>query len=152
MTEPLRITFDVACPAEHAFLVWTTRLSQWWPADHTVSGDAADIVLEGHIGGRIFERTRAGVVHEWGEITTWEPPQRFGYVWYLRQDRADATEVEIVFVDLERAATRVEIEHRGWERLGAKGSELRQRNNAGWRGLLPHLIAACEATTNSTEA
>lgn len=151
VTEPLRITFDVACSAEHAFLVWTTRLSQWWPADHTVSGDAADIVLEGHIGGRIFERTRAGAVHEWGEITTWEPPLRFGYVWYLRQDRADATEVEILFVGLDRAATRVEIEHRGWERLGARGSELRRRNNAGWRGLLPHLIAACE-TTNSTEA
>ena len=150
MSEPLRITFDVACSAAHAFLVWTTRLSRWWPADHTVSGDAADIVLEGHIGGRIFERTRAGTIHEWGEITTWEPPQRFGYLWYLRQDRADATEVEIVFVDLERDATRVEIEHRGWERLGAKGSELRERNNAGWRGLLAHFVAACEAT-NSTE-
>jgi hypothetical protein len=144
--EPLRITFDVACPVEHAFRVWTTRISQWWPADHTVSGDPAEIILERYLGGRIFERTAAGSVHEWGEITTWEPPKRFGYLWYLRQDRADATDVEIVFIDLARTATRVEIEHRGWERLGAKGSELRRRNHAGWRGVMPHLIAACEAT------
>jgi Activator of Hsp90 ATPase homolog 1-like protein len=144
--EPLRISFEVACPVEHAFRVWTTRISQWWPADHTVSGDPAEIVLEGGVGGRIFERTATGTIHEWGEITTWEPPERFGYLWYLRQDRADATDVEIVFIDLARTATRVEIEHRGWERLGAKGSELRRRNNAGWRGVTPHLIAACEAT------
>lgn len=150
-TEPLRITFDIACPAEHAFRVWTTRLGQWWPADHTVSGDPADIVLEGRVGGRIVERSTAGAVHEWGEITTWEPPQRLGYLWYLRQDRADASEVEIVFIDLGHATTRVEIEHHGWEHLGSKGSELRRRNNAGWRALLPHFVAAC-AATDSTEA
>jgi hypothetical protein len=40
------------------------------------------------------------------------------------------------------AATRVEIEHRGWERLGTRAQLLRDRNQAGWTTLLPHFVAA----------
>ena len=43
------------------------------------------------------------------------------------------------------AATRIEIEHSGWEQLGAAGREWRDRNQAGWQTLLPHFAAA--ATT-----
>jgi uncharacterized protein YndB with AHSA1/START domain len=143
VTEPLRLSFDVDCAPEHAFQVWTAKLSQWWPTDHTVSGEKGlDVVIEGRVGGRIFERTQAGGTHEWGEVTTWEPPRRLGYLWYLRRDRADATEVEITFLG-RAGATRVEIEHRGWERLGAKGPGWRESNMAGWNGVLPHFVAAC---------
>ena len=31
MTEPLRLSFDVACPPEHAFSMWADRTSLWWP-------------------------------------------------------------------------------------------------------------------------
>jgi hypothetical protein len=143
MTEPLTLTFDVRCSREHAFRVWTTKIAQWWPADHTVSGEPADIVVEGRVGGHIFERTADGTVHEWGEITTWDPPQHLGYRWYLRQDRADATQVDIVFTERGGASTRIEIEHHGWDRLGVKGPERRRTNEGGWRGLLPHFIEAC---------
>jgi hypothetical protein len=40
-------------------------------------------------------------------------------------------------------ATTVTILHRGWERLGARGEELRRRNRQGWDGLLPHYLRAC---------
>jgi hypothetical protein len=50
--------------------------------------------------------------------------------------------VEIKFVE-SGAGTRVEIEHRGWDRLGALGPDWRNANQAGWRGLLPQFIAAC---------
>jgi hypothetical protein len=146
MTEPLRLTFDVGCSQEHAFHVWTAQLSRWWPGSHTVSGDSTvDIVLEPRVGGRIFERAADGTEHDWGQITDWDPPAAFGYRWHLRQDRADATQVAITFVDL-GDRTRIDIEHTGWELLGAKGPQLRERNQGGWRGLLPHLITACEAT------
>ena len=143
MIEPIRITFDVAAPAGHAFDVWTSRISQWWPADHTVSAEPGlTVVLEQRRGGRIFERTPDGVEHEWGEVTLWEPPTRLAYLWHLRRDRADATEVEIHFIDRGDATTRVEIEHRGWERLGAEGESWRDRNHGGWSTLLPHYEAA----------
>ncbi len=145
MSEPLKLSFDVACSPEHAFMVWTSRISAWWPSDHTVSGQSdLEIVLESGVGGRIYERTPEGVEHDWGEVTIWEPPSRLAYQWHLCQNRADATEVEIRFIAQGVAATRVEIEHRGWERLGAAGEERRARNRGGWEALLPHFRAAIE--------
>jgi uncharacterized protein YndB with AHSA1/START domain len=150
VTAPLQMSFDVACSAEHAFGVWTSRIGTWWPPDHTATGQAELVVLQSGIGGRIYERTSDGVEHDWGEVTVWEPPTRLVYLWHLRSDRADATEVEIRFVALGAAATRIEIEHRGWERLGNAAGEWRDRNRAGWRTLLPHYLAAIEklAPTN----
>ncbi len=143
MIEPIRLAFDVECQVEHAFEVWTGRISRWWPADHTVTGEAdLTVVLEGRPGGRIFERTMAGAEHDWGEVTIWEPPTRLGYLWHLRQDPAVPSEVEIRFVPEGQARTRVEIEHRGWERLGADAQTWRDRNLGGWSTLLPHYLEA----------
>ena len=103
------------------------------------------VVLEPRAGGRIFERTPGGIEHDWGEVTIWEPPARFGYLWHLRRDRADATEVEIRFIAAGEAITRVEIEHRGWEALGAEaGAAWRDRNHGGWATLLPWYVTAAE--------
>ena len=41
-------------------------------------------------------------------------------------------------------ATWVEIEHRGWDVLGAEGQSWRDRNRAGWSTLLPSFVAAAE--------
>jgi hypothetical protein len=143
MTAPLTLSFEVACSVEHAFEVWTSRIGTWWPSDHTVTGeDDLAIVLQGEVGGRIFERTAAGIEYDWGEVTLWNPPNRLGYRWHLRTDRENATEVEIRFVAHGAAATRIEIEHRGWERLGDVGGQWRERNRVGWDTLLPHFVAA----------
>jgi hypothetical protein len=135
VTTPLRISFDVACPAEHAFRTWTAGIGTWWPPDHTVSGQPADVVLQSGVGGRIYERAADGTEHEWGEVTVWQPPTRLAYLWYLGRDRADATEVEVLFHPQGTALTRVDIEHRGWERLG---DPWRDRTQIGWQTLLPH--------------
>jgi uncharacterized protein YndB with AHSA1/START domain len=141
--EPIRLSFEVACPVEHAFDTWTGRIGQWWPLDHTVSAKPGlTVVLEGRPGGRIFERETNGTEHEWGEVTVWEPPTRLAYTWHLNADRSDATQVEIQFVPRGQALTRVEIEHRDWERLGASAETWRARNLGGWSGLLPHYVAA----------
>ena len=140
--EPLSLAFEVDCEPAHAFDVWTARTSLWWPKSHTVSTESGlHVVFEPRVGGRIFERTSSGVEHDWGRILAWEPPGRIVYEWHLRVDRADATEVEIRFVAAGPATTRVEIEHRGWERLG-DGATWRERNKGGWSTLLPHYIGA----------
>jgi uncharacterized protein YndB with AHSA1/START domain len=141
--DPIRLDFHVACSPAHAFRLWAERTSLWWPASHTVStDDDLAVIFEPRVGGRIFERTATGVEHDWGEILAWEPPQRLVYSWHLRVDRADATEVEIRFEPAPEGGTRVEIEHRGWERLGAPAIPRRQGNYAGWGSLLPHFIEA----------
>lgn len=142
MTEPLWLSFEVACSADHAFAVWTSGIGTWWPPDHTVSGQADVVVLESGIGGRIYERTADGVEHDWGEVTVWDPPDRLSYLWHIGHDRSDATEVEIRFVSQDPATTRIEIEHRGWDRLGAVGAERRHQNRNGWQTLLPTFQAA----------
>jgi Activator of Hsp90 ATPase homolog 1-like protein len=143
MITPLKISFDVACSVEHAFTVWTSRMSTWWPPDHTVTGgnDVA-IVLQCQVGGRIYERTSDGVEHDWGEVTVWEPPTQLAYLWHLGRDRADATEVDIHFRAQGAGATRIDIEHRGWDQLGPTGGEWRDRNRFGWESLLPHYLTA----------
>ena len=141
--EPLHLAFDVECAPALAFDTWTRRFGTWWPRSHSVTGgEDLEIVLEPHVGGRIFERTADGLEHDWGEVTIWEPPTRFGYLWHLRRDRADATDVEIRFVPVATGRTRVHIEHTGWERLGAEGRTWRDRNQGGWESLLPHYQVA----------
>jgi hypothetical protein len=61
MIEPLRLSFEVVCPVEHAFEIWTARTSSWWPVTHTVTGERGlEVVFEAREGGRIFERTPSG--------------------------------------------------------------------------------------------
>ena len=61
---------------------------------HGVREQDADVVPTA-AGCRIFERTAAGLEHEWGEVVAWEPPSRFVYLWHLRRDRADATAIQV---------------------------------------------------------
>lgn len=138
---PLTLSFDVACSVDHAFEMWTQRISVWWPPDHTVTGAPDDVVLERGVGGRIYERSGDGVEHEWGAVTVWEPPTRLGYSWHLGRGSVDATDVEIRFVAEGERRTRVEIEHGGWERLGDTAGVWRDRNRVGWETLLPHFAA-----------
>ncbi|HXQ76204.1 MAG TPA: SRPBCC domain-containing protein [Acidimicrobiales bacterium] len=146
MTEPLRLSYEIQCPAEHAFEIWTTRLSTWWPRGHSASGHPDTVVVfEPRPGGRIFERTPDGTEIDWGEITLWRPPRRLRYLWHISRDRADATDVELTFVDRGDGTTRLEIVHSGWERLGAGGVAWREANTAGWNALIPRFLAAAEA-------
>lgn len=94
------------------------------------------------VGGRIFERTPAGAEHDWGEITEWDPPRKLSYLWHIGRDRSDATSVDIYFSAANELETLVEIEHRGWDHLGASAATWRDRNRIGWETLLPHFTAA----------
>ena len=137
--EPLRIEFTVACPPEAAFRTWAVDTSLWWPPGHSVSAESGlRVTFEPHAGGRIFERTPGGIEHDWGEVVAWEPPRRLVYLWHLRFDRADATDVEVTFDDAGDGSggTRVTIVHSGWERLGGVGEERRERNQRGWAGVV----------------
>jgi hypothetical protein len=143
--EPLRLSYEIRCSPEHAFEVWTTRVSTWWPKGHSASGNPSTfVVLEPREGGRIFERTPDGTEIDWGRITRWSPPRRLGYVWHIGRDRSDATDVELTFVDLGDGTTRLDIVHAGWQRLGAEGPAWREANTNGWSALIPAFVAAAE--------
>ncbi len=143
--KPLELGFKVDCTPERAFETWAQRTSLWWPHGHSVSAEAGlAVVFEPRAGGRIYERTPGGEEHDWGEVLAWEPPRRLIYLWHLRFDRADATEVEIRFTAVGEQ-TQVTIVHRGWERLGAKGVERRARNRKGWEGVIEAFRTTCDS-------
>ena len=147
MTElaPLELRFTVGCPPERARSRCgrSGRRCGGRTATRCRGAPGLTVTFEPREGGRIYERTPDGAEHDWGEVLAWEPPRRLVYLWHLRFDRTDATEVEIRF-ETAAEGTRVSITHSGWERLGARAAERRERNERGWAGLLPHYVAACQ--------
>jgi uncharacterized protein YndB with AHSA1/START domain len=143
MRKPITLSFEVECDPSHAFDLWAARTSLWWPHSHSRSGDPdLTVTFEPRAGGRIFERTSGGIEYDWGEIIVWDPPRRLEYLWHIYGDRSQATEVTIVF-EPRPGGTLVSIVHSGWDRI-PQGAELRERNIAGWSGLLPHFERAVD--------
>ena len=69
-------------------------------------------------------------------MIAYEPPHRLVLSWNpTREQDRPRTEVEVTFTD-EGGKTLVELEHRGWERLGEHASEARQGYADGWKSVL----------------
>ncbi len=146
MIEPLRLAFDVACSPEHAFVIWTERIGcvvAGRPHRLAASRTSRSCSRAASAGGS-SSAPRPGPSTTGARSRSGSRRIGSATCWHLRRDRADATEVEIRFVRARRRATRVEIEHRGWERLGAEGQAWRDRNMGGWSTLLPHFVEAAE--------
>jgi uncharacterized protein YndB with AHSA1/START domain len=135
-TMAIRKTARVRLGVERAFELFTARMGDWWPtASHSLHGErVAEVVVEPRQGGRVFERTEDGEEADWGGILAWEPPRRLVLEWRVNPAVA-ATEVEVRFA-AEGDGTRVELVHRGWERLGAAADEGRGSYEEGWTTVL----------------
>jgi len=127
---------SVPLPVEKAFQLFTDGIGTWWPfVTHSLGGEETeDAVLEPRVGGLVYERRRDGTTEEWADVTAWDPPHRLELSWRVNPTRAEPTEVEVEFVP-EGAGTRVELEHRGWERL-EDGPEARANYDTGWEFVL----------------
>ena len=146
MTEPIEpvvVAVEVRRGIEDAFRVFTAEIGAWWPvADHSVEPDrVAAVILEAGVGGRLYERWHDGHEADWARVLAWEPPARLLLSWQPNPDRPAPTEVEVRFLALEPDHTRVELEHRGWERLGAQGPESRAGYESGWPVVLESFAA-----------
>jgi uncharacterized protein YndB with AHSA1/START domain len=138
LLEPIRQSVRVRRPIESAFELFTRDIGRWWPVEtHNLRGDVVEVVFEGRTGGRIYERARDGVTTDWGQVLAWEPPRRVVFTWEATARRGAATEIEVRFSDVAAGATLVEVEHRGWERMGVPvGAETRSGYLQGWPGVL----------------
>jgi uncharacterized protein YndB with AHSA1/START domain len=129
----IRKTVTVAAPLERAFEVFTERLGTWWPfAAYSIGGERTQTaVVEGREGGRMYEVIEGGEEAYWATVTAWEPPHRLVLSWKVNPDAAAPTEIEVRFSP-DGDATRVELEHRGFERLGGAAQEARGGYSEGW--------------------
>jgi uncharacterized protein YndB with AHSA1/START domain len=135
----------VSCPVEEAFTAFTDRIGAWWPLPtHGIYGDRAGGVA--FDGGRLVERSVEGEEVVWGEVVAWEPPHRLVVTWHPGREADEASEVEVRFSPDGDDGTRVELEHRGWERFGADAMR-RRRGYVGpgaWGAVLEHFADVAE--------
>jgi uncharacterized protein YndB with AHSA1/START domain len=122
---PVRRTITVAASQERAFQVFTEQFGTWWPKEyHIGEAEMADFVLEPKVGGRWYEVGVDGKECDTGRVTAYQPPDRLTLAWHLDgdwqydPDPAHASEVEVRFIAEGPERTRVELEHRGFDRHG----------------------------------
>ena len=141
--EPVSKQIKVRVPPEQAFQVFTNQIGSWWPHDtHSIGLDRTKtVILEPHVGGRLYEIFDDGTEHDWGSVLEWEPPHRVTVSWHVSRGPEVFTEVEVQFVAVE-GGTEVRLEHRHWERLGAEGVDLRAQYNDGWNPVLDRYVTA----------
>jgi uncharacterized protein YndB with AHSA1/START domain len=139
---PVRKSIRVSASQAHAFDVFTSGLGRWWPLDHGIGkAPRKAVVMETHVGGHWYELAEDGSRTNVGKIIAWEPPNRFVMTWDInsrwKPDTSVSSEVEVRFIPDGTNATRVELEHRKFEQMGAEeGESMRKDVDGGWPGLL----------------
>jgi uncharacterized protein YndB with AHSA1/START domain len=142
---PVRRSITVKAGVERAFHVFTEEFDSWWPRSHHIGKiPMKRAIVEGRIGGRCYTEQTDGTESDWGTILAWDPPHRFVIAWQIhgdwtyKPDIAQSSEVEVRFTPEPGGMTRVDLEHRHLDRLGATGSAMRTAVDSpnGWSGLL----------------
>jgi uncharacterized protein YndB with AHSA1/START domain len=139
---PVRKSIRVNASPSRAFEAFTAGLGRWWPRDKGIGQlPMKAAVMETRLGGRWYELAEDGTQTNIGRIIVWEPPQRFVVTWEInsqwKPDTTVSSEVEVQFIPDGANVTRVELEHRKFERLGAEGGEsVRTAVDGGWPTML----------------
>lgn len=146
--EPIRKSIELACTPEHAWEVFTGRMTHWWPLDkfslaHAKGVQVEEIVFEPRVGGRVIERMSDGAEGEWAIIRAWDPPRQLIMAWHPGTPGI-YTEVELRFTSLANNQCRVELEHRGWEAFGDEAVRAREEYQNGWPLVWERYVGAVE--------
>ncbi|HEY7292089.1 MAG TPA: SRPBCC family protein [Vicinamibacterales bacterium] len=142
---PVRTSITVKTSVERAFDVFTRGFDTWWPRGHHIGKSPMKrAIIEAKIGGRCYTEQVDGTDCDWGSVLAWEPPTRLVIAWQItpawqyEPDLSKASEVEITFTPAADGTTRVDLEHRHFERHGAGGAAMKTsvESPEGWAGLL----------------
>jgi len=141
---PVRKTVIVQATPARAFEVFTAGINRWWPKSHGIgSAPVRESIIEPYVGGRWYAMCEDGTEAVVGHVRVWQPGERFVVSWEISAEwkpdpRAQyASEVEVRFVTEAVGRTRVELEHRDFERMGAApGASMRGAVDGGWTPLL----------------
>jgi uncharacterized protein YndB with AHSA1/START domain len=148
---PVKKSIRVNAGQAHAFEVFTAGLDRWWPRKASIgTAPLKANVLEPRPGGRWYQLGEDGSRADVGKILVWEPPRRFVMSWDIdsnwKPDTNVSSEVEVRFIAEGPNVTRVELEHRKFEQMGAEaGQKMRKDVDGGWPGLLEQFKQAAEA-------
>jgi uncharacterized protein YndB with AHSA1/START domain len=141
---PVRRSIIVNVPAADAFEVFTDDVDSWWPRTHHIGKvPMKRIIIEPRADGRCYSEQTDGTECDWGRVLVWDPPRRLVLAWQIthewgyQPDLSKASEVDVRFTPVGNG-TRVDLEHRGFERHGAGGESMRGSVDApsGWSIIL----------------
>ena len=142
---PVRKSIIVNASVEDAFDVFTSEVDTWWPRTHHIGKSPMQrVVIEGRAGGRCYTEQVDGTDADWGRVLEWQPPRRLLFAWQIthdwgyQPDLSKSSEVEVTFEAMAGERTRVELEHRFFERHGVGGESMRASVDApnGWTMIL----------------
>jgi uncharacterized protein YndB with AHSA1/START domain len=140
---PVRKQLVVKASQTRAFAVFTSQMSSWWPATHSIlKSPLKECVVEPRPGGRWYTVGEDGSSCQTGYVIAWQPPQALVLAWQInaewRYDPELVTEVEVKFIAESDHTTRIELEHRYLERMGNKAAEARSAVDSpgGWGAIL----------------
>jgi uncharacterized protein YndB with AHSA1/START domain len=149
----VRKTVTVKASVEHAFQVFTEGYDSWWPRTHHIGkAPMQKAIIETREGGRCYSTQTDGTECDWGRVLVWDPPRRLVLAWQITHEwgyepeLAKSSEVDIRFTPESGGHTRVDLEHRHFERHGAGASSMRTAvdSPSGWGGLLDLFKARVE--------
>lgn len=142
----VRRSVTVPLTPDRAFVLFTTRMTEFWPPEHSINDAAiAEVVVEPRAGGRWYERGADGSECTWGRVAEWEPPGRVVLLWQIganwQYDPDLETEVEVTFTEETPGHTRLDLRHRHLERYGAQADAMYAVFDSpdGWAGTLDRL-------------
>jgi len=137
-----------ATPAE-AFDFFTAKIDRWWPKSHAIGETPLrESFIEPFVGGRWYGKHEGGEESTVGHVRVWDPGRRLVVTWEINgQWKSDprpqfTSEVEVNFIAESAERTRVELEHRNFERMESGGREMRDGVDNGWPGILELYAAA----------
>lgn len=156
MTAAVIVSIRVDASPARAFECFTRDIGTWWRASPlfrlTREGDGT-LRFEPGPGGRLFTTLPSGTEFEIGRIEIWKPGEELALSWRQESFASDqATSLHVRFEPV-GDATRVTVEHRGWETIPERHAArhgfplmLFQRREAEhWQDLLARLRQAAEA-------
>lgn len=100
----------VLAPRMRAWEALTAEIDRWWPRHFFNHPNPVGFVLEGGIGGRVYEDWGDGAGYLFGTVVVWAPGQRMtwacelypdwsgpgrSYVTFLLDDAGDATHLRV---------------------------------------------------------
>jgi len=141
---PVRKTVVVEATPGRAFDVFTAGIDRWWPKSMGIgAAPIRESIIEPFAGGRWYTKFEDGTEAVIGHVLVWQPGECFAVSWEISADwkpdsrAAFASELEVRFLVDTAARTRVELEHRNFERMGAvPGETMRKGVDGGWPAIL----------------